>query len=245
MTYLSASMLTVMEAPTQLDPLVQLPKKTNSVKGWAEFGTTRFTTTGETDIFVTKLDSSGNFVWTQVAGGPSHEWGFGIQGDASGNIYVAGWYNQQVAFGSQTVTSKGKGDIFVAKLDSKGKYMWVRSAGGLETDFARALAVSPKGNIAITGYFAVEATFGQRGVTSQGFQDPFVAVLDSQGNFKNVYTGGSSTSDFGGYGVGFDPLGNVISAGRFSQTARFTTGQSLTTKSPTSVYVWKIAPTVP
>ncbi|MBI2639396.1 MAG: fibronectin type III domain-containing protein [Candidatus Sungbacteria bacterium] len=72
---------------------------------------------GSGDIFLMKVDSSGNKVWSQVLGTSSDEWQLGMAAiDSSGNIYVAG--KTDGALGSQT--NAGSGDAFLAKFGTGG-----------------------------------------------------------------------------------------------------------------------------
>lgn len=218
------------------------PQIANPVKGWADFGGTRLSSRGETDIFVARLNTAGGVVWAISAGGTAHEWGNDITADRSGNVYVTGWYGQTADFGNITHTVVGQGDIFVAKLDAQGKFLWVTSAGGIYTDFARAIAVNAKGEVAIAGYYSGDATFGERKISSRGAQDGFVAWLDTAGKFQAIKTNGSNGGDPGGYGVGFDPQGYILSFGLFTGQATFDGGETRTTRSPRSMYLWKVAP---
>ena len=56
----------------------------------ALFGSTNLTSSGESDIFIAKLSSNGSWQWVIKAGGSSHDWGYGIAVDSSGNAYISG-----------------------------------------------------------------------------------------------------------------------------------------------------------
>jgi hypothetical protein len=92
--------------------------------GTATFGSTTLTSKGMSDVFVTKLDSTGTFMWAQSAGGMSMEFGYGIALDGSGNSYVTGMFQATATFGTTTLTSKSKGlgDVFVARVDKSGQF---------------------------------------------------------------------------------------------------------------------------
>ncbi|HIF48339.1 MAG TPA: hypothetical protein EYQ68_00335, partial [Cytophagales bacterium] len=49
------------------------------------FGSTSLTSSGDTDIFIAKLSSSGSWQWAVKAGGSNSEGGFGIAVDPNGN----------------------------------------------------------------------------------------------------------------------------------------------------------------
>ncbi|HXB11515.1 MAG TPA: hypothetical protein VNZ45_05980, partial [Bacteroidia bacterium] len=60
--------------------------------GTASFGALSLTATGVSDVFVTKTDGSGNFIWAVKAGGSNSCRGLAIKADASGNSYITGYY---------------------------------------------------------------------------------------------------------------------------------------------------------
>ncbi|MBP7118409.1 MAG: PKD domain-containing protein, partial [Candidatus Cloacimonetes bacterium] len=68
------------------------------------------------DIFITKSDPNGNWLWVKHAGGTDYDYGHDIATDANGNSYVVGSFNGNASFNSTTLTSNGFEDIFVAKI---------------------------------------------------------------------------------------------------------------------------------
>ena len=98
-------------------------------------GTHNLMSNGYQDIFVSKLDSSGNFMWaTQFGGDYSRGFGFDIAVDGLGNVYTVGGFRGTVDFdpgsGTYNLTSVGDSDIFVSKLDSEGDFIWASQMGG-------------------------------------------------------------------------------------------------------------------
>src|SRR5215210_3626260 len=51
----------------------------------AKFDTLAFSSSGSGDVFVSKQNSSGKYLWTVRAGGPLSDRGYGISTDPSGN----------------------------------------------------------------------------------------------------------------------------------------------------------------
>ena len=186
--------------------------------GTATFGATTLTSNGYYDIFVAKLDSSGNWLWVKNAGGTYENEGRGIAVDASGNSYVTGWFEGSSNFGSTTLTSSGISDIFIAKLDSNGNWLWAKKAGGTDYDGGSGIAVDASGNSYVTGDFEGTATFGATTLTSSGDSDIFIAKLDSSGNWLWAKKAGGTNYDFGN-GIAVDASGNSYVTGDFYGTA--------------------------
>ena len=196
---------------------------TGDFSGTVTFGSTTLTSRGNSDIFVAKLDSSGNWLWAKKAGGKGYDKGHGIAVDAVNNIYVTGIFEGSATFGSTTLINKSSEyyyDIFIAKLDSSGNWLWAQNAGGTGSDWGNGIAVDASGNSYVTGYFDSDATFGSTTLTSNGGNDIFVAKLDSSGNWLWAKNAGASDTDSGN-GIAVDASGNSYVTGYFLSTATF------------------------
>jgi hypothetical protein len=103
---------------------------TGYFKGTVDFnpgsGTFNLTAVGSSsDIFVSKLNSSGGFVWTRRMGGTTDDGGLSITIDGSGNIYTTGYFTGTADFdpstGTFNLTAAGSfADIFIEKLNESG-----------------------------------------------------------------------------------------------------------------------------
>ena len=197
-------------------------------------GTYNLTSAGWADIFVSKLDSSGNFGWAKRMGGTSGDWGLGIAVDSAGNVYTTGVFRGTADFdpgpGTYNLTEAGGGDIFVSKLDSSGNFVWAKSVGGgtsLDSDKGRGIAVDSVGNVYTTGWFSDTVDFdpgtGTYNLTSAGSYDIFVSKLDSSGNFVWAKSMGG-TSGSRAHAIAVDSAANVYTTGLFSGTVDFDPG---------------------
>jgi len=191
--------------------------------GNATFGTTTLTSSGQYDIFVAKMDSNGNWLWAKQAGGISEDNGRSIAVDANGNSYVTGRFASSATFGATTLTSSGQYDIFVAKMDINGNWLWAKQAGGTSYDYGLGIAVDANGNSYVTGYFKSTATFGTTTLTSSGYEDIFVAKLNSSGNWLWAKQAGGTSSDYTN-DIAVDANGNIYVTGEiFEESAIFGT----------------------
>ena len=210
---------------------------TGYFSGTADFdpgpGTANLTSAGGLDIFVSKLDSDGNYVWAKSMGGVSlsHDVGMGIAVDSAGNVYTTGYFSSTADFdpgpGTANLTSAGGLDIFVSKLDSDGNYVWAKSIGGASTDIGYGIAVDGAGNVYTSGYFESTADFdpgpGTTDLTSAGGKDIFVSKLEGSGNYVWAKSMGGTSDDYG-YGIAVDGAGNVYTTGHFNGTVDFDPG---------------------
>ena len=199
-------------------------------------GTTNLTSAGGAEVFVSKLDSSGNFVWAKGLGGISTDEGYSIGVDSSGNVYTTGYFNGTVDFdpgaGVTDLTSAGGNDSFVLKLDSLGNFVWAKGLGGTAADSGRSIAVDSSGNVYTAGYFIGRADFdpgaGQANLTSASGsggtdRDVFVSKLDSSGNFVWAKGLGGTAADESN-SIAVDSSGNVYTTGFFNGIADFDPG---------------------
>jgi gliding motility-associated-like protein len=189
----------------------------------AHFGATNLNSTGVSDVFVTKLNSTGAYQWTVHAGGGTNsDRGLCIKADANGNTYVTGYFSGIATFGSTQITSAGLQDVFVAKYSPSGVFRWVVSAGGSQTDIGNSITVDNLGDVYITGEFTGSATFGSINLTANGSNvNVFTARLDSSnGNFIWAKSGTGPHTDRG-ISITADASGNAYVTGQFSDTITF------------------------
>ena len=211
---------------------------TGHFEGSASFGGTTLTSTGNYDVFVAKLDTNGNWQWAKSAGGTNWDVGYGVAVDTNGNAIITGSFMESASFGGTTLTSTGNWDVFVAKLNSNGAWLWAKSAGGSDWDEGQGVAVDTSGNAYVTGYFQGSASFGGTTLVSQGSADVFVAKLNSNGVWQWAVSAGGTSEDIG-YGVAVDTNGNAYVTGHFEGSASFG-GTTLTSTGNYDVFVAKL-----
>ncbi|PKN73855.1 MAG: hypothetical protein CVU50_01325 [Candidatus Cloacimonetes bacterium HGW-Cloacimonetes-3] len=206
--------------------------------GTATFGSYTLTSSGEFGIFIAKMNGYGHWLWAVSAGGSFYEYGKDIAVDGSGNTYLTGYFWGAAIFGPYTLTSSGPGDIFAAKLDSEGNFLWAVKAGGTGIDEGSGIAVDGNGNTLLTGWFQNTASFGTYTLTSGGSDDIFAAKLDSTGNWLWAVRAGG-TSGARGIGIAVDGDGNALMSGAFWGTASFGT-QTLTSSGGSDIFAAKL-----
>jgi uncharacterized delta-60 repeat protein len=188
----------------------------------ADFGGISLTNKGGADVVLMKLNNSGVTQWVKHAGGPNDDQVFGLAVGSDGSAFIAGDFAGVAAFGTFSLTNASAflPDIFVAKTDANGNFVWAQRFGGDSADGARDLAVGSGDVIVMSGYFAGTVNFGSNTLTSVGGTlDAFAAQLTSAGQLVLVQqAGGSSSEGDLGLGVAIDSNGSIAMTGAFSGT---------------------------
>jgi gliding motility-associated-like protein len=103
---------------------------TGEYKGMATFGPTILNSqinpgTGapSIDVFVTKLNSTGGFIWTIDGNANLDDRGLEVTHDAAGRIYVVGQFSETITFGVVHATSLLNAG-FIISFDANGNELW-------------------------------------------------------------------------------------------------------------------------
>lgn len=162
--------------------------------------------------------------WAQDLGGNEVDEVMDMTRDGAGNLYSAGYFTNQVTFGTSinySSASWGIPDIFIQKSNASGVVQWATVAGGIGSDRALAIAIDASGNCYITGFYFGQATFGSITLSAvNGGKDCFIAKLNSSGTFVWAVSCGGTMTDIGN-SISVDPSGNVFVGGQFEGTATF------------------------
>ena len=130
---------------------------------------------GQLDIWVVKLDSSGNLTWQRCLGGSSSETGYQVLKTSDGGYLVNG---ETLSDNGDVLGNHGQLDIWVVKLDGTGALTWQRCLGGTDGDSSNSIHQTGDG-----GYLVDGSTQSNDGNVSgnHGNLDIWVAKLDSAG----------------------------------------------------------------
>lgn len=221
-----------------------------SFSGTADYdpgpGRTELASAGGTDVFVLRLTPRGELVWARRLGGSQADSGSDITVDAKG-LTVAGSFQGTLEAGPSRLTSAGKSDGFVARLDLAGTPQWALRIGGPQDDDVRSLAVEANGEAWVAGSFEDKATVGLEGgpaLESSGKSDGFLARLGPDGKVLwNGRIGGKGEDAITAVAAG---QGGAWITGHFTATADLDPGSAVTSMASvgkTDAFVARLAKT--
>ena len=189
---------------------------------------------GGSDVFLSKFDSGGSFLWARTWGGGCNDHSSSVAVDGSGSAYVAGDFSGEGPTdfdpgpGVDNHTSSIWPNAFLSKFDSCGNFLWARTWGGYNGEDAESVALDGSGNAYVTGVFGTtpldfDPGAGVDNHVSNGAGDAFLSKFDSGGNYLWARTWGGTDYDVG-FSVVLECPGNAYVAGYFSATADFDPG---------------------
>lgn len=127
---------------------------------------------GQQDVVVRKIDAeTGEAIWTVQYGSTETDWVTDMAVDKHGQIYLVGETWGAVEPGS---ANRGGVDVFLIKLDARGKLMAARQWGSPAGDYPTAVAVDGCEQAFIVGY-----TTGELVGPLSGGRDGFVIPVDT------------------------------------------------------------------
>ncbi len=137
---------------------------------------------GGKSIFLAKIDPNGQVLWARSFDGTALKEMRGIDTDIYGNIFLSGYFREQLLLDEITLQAVGETDAFVAKLDPNGNPKWARSFGGRKDTRGIEVGVMEEGKLAFVGYYNDTTYFGGHALPAKTFdRDLFVTQLDSLG----------------------------------------------------------------
>jgi len=194
---------------------------------------------GQKDAFFAKYDSLGNPIWVRTFGTSGNEEIFDIALDNRGNIYVAGVFQNNIAFevnGYPTlIQSKGENDGFFIKYNTEGEVQWALPIGSKDMDIlpnsGMGIAIGQNDDIYIAGTFIGTIDFNILGSVPRTFsaqnRSAYIARYNSSGIF--LRQAARIEGKVEGFRLAANPLhitasGNVVLTGSFQNQINFGIG---------------------
>ena len=137
-----------------------------STGGYVITGGTHSIGAGGRDVYLLRVDESGDSLWDEAYGGAGEDYGLSVDETADGGSIIGG---QTTSFGAGGV------DGYLVKVTSGGVFEWDATCGGTEDDYGTAVRQAADG-----GYVLAGETY------SLGFgeTDAFLVKMDSGGNLE-------------------------------------------------------------
>jgi len=179
----------------------------------ATFGTHSVSSGGQSDIFVAKLNSAGEWQWAISASTFGTDTAGQIALDSEGNAYVTGTIWGDATLGTIYLPTIGYKDVFVAKVSSGGSWIWANLAGGTNSDEGWGIAIDGSGDIYISGTVFQSVTFGPFSYTTN-HNDAFVAKLNNIGEWQWLSTSNGSAPEYA-ENLCLDATGNIFIGGYY------------------------------
>ncbi len=110
--------------------------------GYVIAGYTNSFGNGAQDIYVIRLNSAGDTVWTKTIGGTDNDLAFGVEQTSDGDFIIAG---TTYSFGA------GNSDIYLIKIGANGDSLWAKTIGTTANDRGLAIAIAQDGGYIIAG----------------------------------------------------------------------------------------------
>ena len=149
---------------------------------------------GSADLGLLRLDTSGNLESVKLFGGPGNDFGYNPVVDASGNVFLTGFFQNAVQWSAtESSMSTGVFGLMVLKLSPTDEVIWVASADATQmTGYVRgvSLVLDGNGDIFITGTASDQVSFGMQTLDAD-IGDGFLAKIDSNGvwQWANLFGG--------------------------------------------------------
>jgi len=211
-----------------------------SFAGAIDVGGGNLYSAGSRDVFLAKVDSAGNHLWSKRYGNFDHQSIGSLATTSSGGFVLGGSFYGNIDFGGGALMSSGSADGYVAALDNEGHHLWSTRLGGAGADFVSAVAFTPAGAVLAVGVFAGTADIGGTTLTSAGSLDVFILGLDSSGAPAWAKRVGGTSSDTVS-GVAVDPAGHMALTGDLIGSCDFG-GGTLMSAGLSDIYLVELDP---
>ncbi len=118
---------------------------------------------GQSDVYLVRIDSTGDTLWSRVYGGELRDEAYSVMQLDDGGFIITGLTQ---SFG------EGSSDIYILRTDPDGDTIWTRTIGDENRQEANSVVVTTEGNFVVAGITEFPVTRGQ---------DAYLICIDSEG----------------------------------------------------------------
>jgi len=203
---------------------------------------------GYEDSFFLKYNSQGQLIWAKTIGGKYNAVCNDMVLDNHSNIYMTGRFTGKVDFdtgaGNYELDSNGGADLYIAKYDSDGAFLWAVRIGGDGLfndgdDEGTSITIDTENNILVTGWFQGTVDFNPgAGVhnLSTARVSCFILKLSTDGEFIWAEKINSPNGGVEGHTIKTDTKNNVYVSGLFRAATDFNPGEGTSILEPAENY---------
>ncbi|MCP4427395.1 MAG: hypothetical protein GY803_23145 [Chloroflexi bacterium] len=145
--------------------------------GYAVVGYTSSMDAIQEDVYLARLDTQGELLWSKTYGGEGSDNGWAIVETEDDGFLITGFTN---SFGA------GEMDIYLVRTDAKGNMLWERTYGGPKSEFGWAMAPTTDGGYVLAGQ---TDSFGE------GDKDGYLVKVSAEGEEIWSQTFGGAQED--------------------------------------------------
>lgn len=150
--------------------------------------------TGESDYWVVKINSTGAKQWDATFGGTDHEYCQSVQQTADGGYIVAGSSASGIS-GNKTQSLQGMSDYWMVKLDATGQKQWDAAFGGKQSDELKSVSLTSDGGY-ILGGSSESWVDGDKTKAPRGGFDYWIVKVNNVGTKQWDAAFGGDNSDY-------------------------------------------------
>lgn len=173
-------------------------------------------------LFTAVTDANGTFIWIKSLAMTGNASLYLIGADSQGNIYISGTFTDTLRVDSVKVTSSGKNDIFLARMNKAGAVEKLYSFGGILDDFPNSIAADTSGNIIMAGILGKQAETDSLQTIKLHGKKTITSLIKFDRDFNITWSDYISSDDYCHVAsLKYDDLGNIYTTGSFSSRLYF------------------------
>jgi len=172
-----------------------------------------------------------NFTYSEDSSGDSND----VTTDAFGNVYICGSFGGTLDFdpdpqAENLVSSETSTNIFLAKYDSNGNFVWVKYFTGTYINQALTIKTDAAGNCYFGAVFQETINYNYNGIDQTiegaGQNDFFIAKIAPNGTYNWIKTFGGEGSEYC-KAIDVSTTGEIIITGNYNTTLDFNPGEEV------------------